>query len=386
MQFLPITHTFMERPAGGDPMDPQKGVKAGVAPFGSMLGEDIAALNALHAAGQKGGPEPLGRVATLKVSREEFATLKEEFILSGFSAKDILELQYQVESQAGMTWAQLLEGVSRLPQSNGRQDLSLEHKRDLFALFQSLGFTPQEAERLLHLVQTGGAAKMLDEVTALVATGQKEHFSLNKEGLLLLVDRTSRSPQESMQLRGMVEAFTSDGEVSRDGLMAILAQMRQFQMVAGRVHPATDQGHSTKGSLQSAADGIHTAAEQGREAALDELAERIAPVIREALEGQRARSVLAEDSRNRTGPSEMQQARDNSSAENQHARYVPAERIALVLKGAPIPAGVLHHAGLSAANPPRVMPVTLDAGSNPEQRLHNSPRRSSVSSLLRIRP
>jgi flagellar hook-length control protein FliK len=350
MQFLPITHTFMERPVSGDPMDPQKGSNAGVAPFGSMLGKDIAALDASNAAGQKGRPEPMGRIATLKVSREDFATLKEDFILAGFSAKDILELQYHVESQVGMTWAQLLEGVSKLPQSNGRQDLSLEHKRDLFVLFHSLGFTPQDAERLLHLVETGDAAKVLDEVSALVATGQKEHFSLDKGGLLLLVDRTSRSTQESLQLRGMVEAFSSDGEVSRDGLIAILAQMRQFQIPAGRVHSAAVQGHSTKRSLQSA-DQIHTAAEQGRGPALDELAERIAPVIRQALEGQRARGLSAEDSRSRTGPPEMQQARDNDNAKNQHARDVLAERVALMLKGAPVPSGVLHHTGGVGGNP-----------------------------------
>jgi flagellar hook-length control protein FliK len=216
------------------------GKVGGTAPFGRMLEGRIAGL------GDRKGPriqnmlDELGRNGGLKVGPEEFASLKQLLLKAGYQNSAVVEMGCQVDSPSGLTWAQFVDRLSSLPRGKVRQDLSLEEQRELMSLLQSVGFTPQDAQRLTGLVERGQAGRVLDEMAGMVAAGGKERFQVRPEGLLVLAERTS-GPAQAQRVGTMVGALDGQEGMSRQGLGAILAEMRQGAALPEDSSPAVDR-------------------------------------------------------------------------------------------------------------------------------------------------
>jgi flagellar hook-length control protein FliK len=341
MQFLPITSTIPKSAAGHGHVASTGRAKVPSRPFGLALGGSMAALSGGDGPVRTRGTNALDQAVAQKVNREDFASLIQTLEQAGFGPKAIRELQSSVESSSGATWEQLLGRMAQLRKGQEGQPLSPDQKRDLMSLFQGFGFVPQDAERLAHAVEMGRMDTVLSETAAALATGKKDAYAVNKAGMLLLAERAGGSLEDGQRVRTIIESLGRDGEMGREDIRTILAQLRQIHMADAQVNPSAGQ--------------VQTSVGQGGKTALDELSQRIALVLKRGL----GRNSSPEHRNGPTGEtvrSASAQIRFHPAQEaHQSDRF--AERIALVLKGVPAPTEIPEHLHKQG-----VHPATGDAG------------------------
>jgi flagellar hook-length control protein FliK len=239
MKFFPVK--ALDSKGGSLPFQGIPGAKAGgAAPFGRMLEGSIAGLGGRKVPRIQGMLDELGKNGGLKVGPEEFASLKQFLLKAGYQNIAVVEIGCQVDSPSGMTWSQMVDRLSSMPRGRVRQDLSLEEQRELMSLLQGVGFTPQDAQRLTGLVERGQAGHVLDEIVGMVAAGGKDRFQLRPEGLMVMAERTS-GPSQARRIGTMVKAIDGQEGMSRQGLGAILAEMRRGTALPEDSSPAVDR-------------------------------------------------------------------------------------------------------------------------------------------------
>ncbi len=99
--------------------------------------------------------ETTSSILTERVTQEDFAALRTELRNSGLSEESLNELENKVNSEEGMTWKGLIEDVREAAGGEKKKSLSDEDKRNVLSLFDKLGFTPDEASRLLNKLENG---------------------------------------------------------------------------------------------------------------------------------------------------------------------------------------------------------------------------------------
>lgn len=112
---------------------------------------------AQHESGQQG----IGQ--GVKVSREDFAALRENLAAKGMSEDDIKDLEEQVNSDEGLTWKDMLQVVSDklgLSFSALSPEITDSMRNELTALFSKMGFTEEQSQSLITGLEDGKQVKV----------------------------------------------------------------------------------------------------------------------------------------------------------------------------------------------------------------------------------
>ncbi len=104
---------------------------------------------------------------TTRMTREDFAQLKESLKKYGFTDKEIEDLEASVDSTDGLTWSGFMAAVQeKILGGETVVDISVENKRQLQSLMGKLGFTTNESSQLIKELEQGNATSVWSQISA----------------------------------------------------------------------------------------------------------------------------------------------------------------------------------------------------------------------------
>lgn len=125
-------------------------------------------LRALAARTGAGALPGMKELSALKMTREDFLSLKKGLRSYGISSADITALEERIGSEGGLTWGQFMSALSDQMVAMGKTfapvQLTGAQERDLSSFFQKVGFTPEQADGLLGQLRSGKYGAVWDAV------------------------------------------------------------------------------------------------------------------------------------------------------------------------------------------------------------------------------
>ncbi len=104
---------------------------------------------------------------TTRMTREDFAQLKETLKKYGFTDNEIEDLEASVDSAEGLTWFGFMAVVQeKILGSETVVDISVENKRQLQSLMGKLGFTTSESSQLIKELEQGNATAVWSQISS----------------------------------------------------------------------------------------------------------------------------------------------------------------------------------------------------------------------------
>lgn len=123
--------------------------------------------------------QTLASLQDVRISMEDFASLKEQLGAFGLSKEKIQALSEKISSKEGLTWGQFMAGLSAYTQTQGttgmvQMEFDQEETARLQGLFAKMHYTPQEASALVSQLSHGRPQEVLNtlqkKLTTLPAT------------------------------------------------------------------------------------------------------------------------------------------------------------------------------------------------------------------------
>ncbi|MFK4763716.1 flagellar hook-length control protein FliK [Desulfobaculum sp. SPO524] len=176
----------------------------------------------------KGGAQKLSDIKSLKVTREDFADLKDDLKALGLTNREIRALGDKIASDAGVTWGQL---VSALASRLGALDsavvkLTADESRQLQSLFQKMGFTPGAAEGLVGDLTQGKFSSVWKQVSdKLASVPAGTQIDVSSSELQLLGQVVKLSEKGIARLKSLI-GDKQNVTLTADGLRQVMAQLK----------------------------------------------------------------------------------------------------------------------------------------------------------------
>lgn len=240
----------------------------------------------------------------LKLTKEDFAALKDALKEYGLSKVDIDAIADKVESKTGLTWTAFASMVGQVVGDNllaGSREISAADAKNLQNFFQKLGFTPQKGAALIEDLKNGKAESVWREVSARVAgMPDSSAFTIEASELKTLAKVMNLSDKARARLTGLLSG-ADEGRVNKAELRLVIATLAQ---------EAAEQGAGGVKKLESLREVVTKAfgLARDREAALANA---------DAEEDGKARTykVLASESREaREGGAQAEKTREGEVA------------------------------------------------------------------------
>lgn len=107
----------------------------------------------------------------VRMSKEDFAQLKESLQKSGISDKDLEELEARIDTPEGLTWGGFMSFLqTRIANGQEAAGLSVEDKRQVQSLLGKLGFTPGETSDLISRLEQGQSTGVWGTISGRLAS------------------------------------------------------------------------------------------------------------------------------------------------------------------------------------------------------------------------
>ncbi len=102
-----------------------------------------------------------------RMTREDFAQLKDSLKKYVFTDKEIEDLEASVDSTEGLTWSGFMAAVQeKILGGETVVDISVENKRQLQSLMGKLGFTTSESSQLIKELEQGNATAVWSQISS----------------------------------------------------------------------------------------------------------------------------------------------------------------------------------------------------------------------------
>ena len=178
-----------------------------------------------------GQEEDAGSKHDIKVTAEDFATIKQALKDFGFSDEDIEALGEKMASEGGLTWGKLVTLVSakaaELSKTATTRELTPGEDGKLLSMFQKMGFTPQDAESLLAQFKDGNTdlawARLKEKLADLPDDAVLDMDSADVDALAALLGLEGEAAASLKSLLDGADAIQLD----KAGLKALLAAAQQ---------------------------------------------------------------------------------------------------------------------------------------------------------------
>jgi len=197
----------------------ESGIQGGAA-------EDLKKALAAIFSGGKGEFSP----DELKLTKEDFAALKDALAEFGLSKAELDEIAEKVKSKTGLTWSAFASMVGEMAGGDllsGSREISGADARNLQNFFQKLGFTPQKSAALIENLKNGQTGQVWREVGARVANmPEGTSFVLESSELSSLAKVMNLSDKARARLTGLLSG-AGEGVVSKSELKLVVATLAQ---------------------------------------------------------------------------------------------------------------------------------------------------------------
>ncbi|NJB68458.1 flagellar hook-length control protein FliK [Desulfobaculum xiamenense] len=189
---------------------------------GSALGKLSGKLSG------KTGAKGVAGLKNLKLTREDFADLREDLKAFGLTRREIDALGEKITSESGVTWGQL---VSALASRMGALDkavveLTQDESRQLQNLFQKMGFAPQKAESLVGDLTRGKFSSVWQAVGDKLASLPPDATIDVSAGELELLGRTVKLSDQAI---GRLKALLGGRDGASVGVAGLQQMMTQLK-------------------------------------------------------------------------------------------------------------------------------------------------------------
>lgn len=186
-------------------------------------GTDASGTNAAQASEARSTEARLSGAKAVPVSREAFEEMRPILAKAGLGTREIEELAARVQAGA-LTWGQLVHSVAgQMSGAKKPVELSADQSQQMQALFQKLGFAPDQAKGMVADVAAGDGLKVLSNIQQKLSTlPDSMSLSLDRQELAGLF-KALRLPQDT------AARFTKlmEGEISVADMKGALAQLGQ---------------------------------------------------------------------------------------------------------------------------------------------------------------
>jgi len=168
---------------------------------------------------------------TMRMSKEDFAQLKESLRKSGLSDTDIEELESRIDTPEGLTWGGFMSFLqTKITGGQSTAVLSVEDKRQVQSLLGKLGFTPGETTDLLSGLADGQAAKVWGVISGkLAAMSDDASVSITPSETQSLARALGLSTGAQTRLAELVASLGESDTGNRNiktALLAIAAEVK----------------------------------------------------------------------------------------------------------------------------------------------------------------
>jgi flagellar hook-length control protein FliK len=162
---------------------------------------------------------------TMRMSKEDFAQLKESLKKSGLTDADIEDLESRIDTPEGLTWGGFMSYLqTKITDKQSSAVLSVEDKRQVQSLLGKLGFTPGETSDLLSNLADGQAAKVWGVISGKLASlSDDASVSITPSETQSLARALGLSAGAQTRLAELVASLGESEEGARNIKIALLA-------------------------------------------------------------------------------------------------------------------------------------------------------------------
>ena len=241
-----------------------------------------------------GGKKGKDALKDLKMTREDFAALKEGLREFGFSEKEIEALGDEITSESGLTWGRFISGLAEKINTPGQNASAIEmtpaENRNLLNFFQKLGFTPQKSIALAEDLKNGKSSDVWRAVDEKISKLPKDaEIVLEAAEVKVLAKVMKLSAPAKAVLKNLLGGAKSL-KLGTGELKAVLARVKQEA-----ANDARDQDTRESALKEFVAEGLRRA---GNKAETEALADK-----REDGTAQRNKALAEQGNRNARGKS-----------------------------------------------------------------------------------
>lgn len=139
----------------------------------------------------------------VKMSREDYTAVREKLEKAGVSKEKLEELDQKAQSPEGLTWGQMMHAVRENVVERHLKPVKLSDsdKAAVSSMLTKVGFTPDEAGKLIQTMQSGKPAKAFEAIAAkLAAMEPGQTVSLSKDEMGALAKALKLSDSASQKL------------------------------------------------------------------------------------------------------------------------------------------------------------------------------------------
>jgi flagellar hook-length control protein FliK len=188
--------------------------------------EAAEAAHMLRQAMTGGDGEEIDAPQMLEMTAEDFEGLRKTLEESGFTAKEIAELEEAVTSESGLTWGEFMRRVAAKKLEEAKDMVFTPQQRQhLTHLLDKLGFTPQQTEEALGKLSQGELGEVLKQIHGkLQSMPEGKEVAFSRSEIQTLLD-ACRMPKQAQ--KKFMELFGEGRELKGEELRNALAQLKQ---------------------------------------------------------------------------------------------------------------------------------------------------------------
>lgn len=184
---------------------------------GSTIGNPLDAANAPNAEALR----------NLKLTKEDIAALRDQLLARGFSASEIADMEASTESDAGMTWGEMMTAVQKkvaTTQSKDNREISTSDQAQLLGFFGKLGFTADESQQLVDSLAKGETQSVWNTVNAKVSgLSSDSTVSLSSSEMASLARNLNLTDSAQTRLTALFDQSNASQGLSGEGLQTAMS-------------------------------------------------------------------------------------------------------------------------------------------------------------------
>jgi flagellar hook-length control protein FliK len=161
-------------------------------------------------------------IMNLKLTREDIASLSDQLQARGFSDSEISDMETQADSDAGLTWKDMVSAVKKkvaASESTEKKEISSDDQTQLLGLFGQLGFTADESQKLVDSLAKGQTQSVWNAVNAKVSgLSGDTTVSLTSSEIAALARNLNLSDSAQTRLTALFDQSNASQGLSGQGL------------------------------------------------------------------------------------------------------------------------------------------------------------------------
>lgn len=203
----------------------------------------------------------------IKVSREDWKDIKEGLKKRGLKDKDINELEEKVMSDEGLTYGQLVVGLTAMMQQNKGLELTPVQLQNIDSMLSKLGFSLDETKDLVSDLQNGKFEDFMDAIgKKLASLSADEKIGFSSEEADTLTSLFKLSGEDAKRIKALLTKAETNVADLRNAFSSLKSKLQELakeeknkdlqlsELVGQKLHNAMSRESDQSPSIVKMAD------------------------------------------------------------------------------------------------------------------------------------